>query len=99
MTEFTPTPFPGLARQMEIYKAGLLGKTPKQPVSVDELERSAKELLKPQAYDYLAGGAGAEDTIRANREAFRRWRLVPRFLRDVARRDIGVDLFGKRYRV
>jgi isopentenyl diphosphate isomerase/L-lactate dehydrogenase-like FMN-dependent dehydrogenase len=96
MTEFTPTPFPGLARQMEIYKAGLLGKTPKQPVSVDELERSAKELLKPQAYDYLAGGAGAEDTIRANREAFRRWRLVPRFLRDVNTRDIGIELFGQR---
>jgi isopentenyl diphosphate isomerase/L-lactate dehydrogenase-like FMN-dependent dehydrogenase len=94
-----PTPLTasfGLQRQMETYTAGLVGKRPGQPVSVEELGRKAKEVLKPEAYDYLAGGAGSEDTIRANGEAFRRWRIVPRFLRDVARRDLGVDLFGVR---
>src|SRR5262249_49168443 len=44
----------------------------------------------------LAGGAGSEDTQRANREAFRRWRIVPRFLRDVSHRDLSVELFGQR---
>jgi len=34
--------------------------------------------------------------MRANREAFERWKIVPRMLRDVSRRDIGVELFGRR---
>jgi isopentenyl diphosphate isomerase/L-lactate dehydrogenase-like FMN-dependent dehydrogenase len=87
---------PGLRRQMAIYERGLAGKTPSQPVSVDELAHAAKRVLKPEAYDYLAGGAGGEDTIRANRDAFRRWRIVPRFLRDVDRRDLSVEVLGHR---
>lgn len=85
---------PGLKRQMEIYEWGLIGKAPSQPVSVEDLAREAKATLKPEAYDYLAGGAGSEDTMRENREAFRRWRIVPRLLRDVARRDLGVEILG-----
>ncbi len=54
--------------------------------------------MTPEAYAYVAGGAGSEDTMRANREAFRRWRIVPRFLRDVGARDLGVRLFGKTLR-
>ena len=96
MAEPNPDVAPGTQRQMEIYKWGLAGKTPGQPVSVEDLGRKAKSELKPEAYDYLAGGAGSEDTMRANREAFRRWRIVPRFLRDVSRRDLGVDVLGQR---
>ncbi len=87
---------PGMGRQLEIYKAGLVGKTPEQPVSVEELEREAGSVLSQAAYDYVAGGAGSEDTMRANLEAFRRYRLVPRYLRDVSRRDLGVELLGRR---
>ena len=83
---------------MEIYRAGLAGKIPAQPVSVDELELKARTDLNQEAFDYLAGGAGSEDTMRANREAFQRWRIVPRFLRDVARRDLGVEVLGSRLR-
>jgi isopentenyl diphosphate isomerase/L-lactate dehydrogenase-like FMN-dependent dehydrogenase len=85
---------PGLKRQMEIYKAGIAGMTPNQPVSFEELDEKAKSALKTAAYDYVAGGAGSEDTVRANREAFRRWRIVPRFLRDVSRRDLNVEVLG-----
>lgn len=85
---------PGPRRQLDIY---LSGKPPGQPVSVDELERRARQVLETAAYDYLAGGAGAEDTMRANLEAFRRWRIVPRMLRNVARRDLGVEVLGQRF--
>src|SRR4051794_28114987 len=88
---------PGTARQLEFYKWGLLGLGPSQPVSVEELEREAKSVLKREAYDYLAGGAGSEDTLRENREAFRRRRIVPRLLRNVARRDLGVEILGQRF--
>ena len=96
MTEPHAAGSPGPRRQMEIYKAGIAGITPAQPVSPEELERKAEQTLRPEVYDYLAGGAGAEDTMRANRQAFRRWRIVPRALRDVAGRDLGVEILGRR---
>jgi len=86
----------GPSRQIEIYLGGLAGRKPLLPVMLDKLERRAREALTPEAWDYIAGGAGGEDTMRANRDAFRRWRIVPRMLRDVARRDISVELFGRR---
>jgi isopentenyl diphosphate isomerase/L-lactate dehydrogenase-like FMN-dependent dehydrogenase len=96
MTDQDSDESPGTRRQMKIYEWGLAGKTPGQPVSVEELAREAKSVLKQEAYDYLAGGAGSEDTMRSNRDAFRRRRIVPRVLRDVARRDLGVDILGQR---
>jgi isopentenyl diphosphate isomerase/L-lactate dehydrogenase-like FMN-dependent dehydrogenase len=90
------TPSIGVQRQLEIYLAGLEGKKPGQPINVEELEQQARSVLPPEAYIYVAGGAGDEDTVRANREAFRRWRIVPRMLRDVSRRDLGIDLLGRR---
>jgi isopentenyl diphosphate isomerase/L-lactate dehydrogenase-like FMN-dependent dehydrogenase len=96
MADPTVSSSPGLERQLQIYKAGLGGQTPEQPVSVEELEERAASILERKAYDYLAGGAGSEETMRANCEAFRRWGIVPRFLRDVAHRDLGVNLLGLR---
>jgi isopentenyl diphosphate isomerase/L-lactate dehydrogenase-like FMN-dependent dehydrogenase len=87
----------GLIRQMEIYRDGMAGRTPEHPVALEALDRKAKSVLNPAAYDYVAGGAGSEDTVRANCESFRRWRIVPRFLRDVADRDLSVDVLGARF--
>ena len=60
--------------QYEIYLQGVSGALPELPVGVDDLERRAHEVLAPEAYDYVAGGAGLERTVRANREAFDAWR-------------------------
>jgi isopentenyl diphosphate isomerase/L-lactate dehydrogenase-like FMN-dependent dehydrogenase len=79
---------------MEIYQGGLAGQKPAQPICFEELEQKARGVLPAEAYTYVAGGAGAEDTVRANREAFRRWRIVPRFLREVSQRDLGVQVLG-----
>ena len=49
--------------------------------------------MSPEGYAYVAGGAGTEETIRENRAAFERWRIVPRMLRDVSPRD-GVEVLG-----
>jgi hypothetical protein len=38
----------------------------------DRLEASAELLLNPAAYDYAAGGAGLDQTVAANEEAFDR---------------------------
>ena len=47
-----------------------------------------------RAANYVFAGAGTEDTMRANREAFRRRRIVPRMLRDVAERDLSTTVLG-----
>jgi lactate 2-monooxygenase len=96
MSETPQRPAVGVQRQFEIYLAGAKGQRPAQPISVDELERKAAEVLSPGAYGYVAGGAGGEDTLCANRAAFGRWRLVPRFLRDVTHRDLDVTVLGQR---
>jgi len=81
-------------RQMQIYQSGMTGGKPAVPVDLVKLEWKAKETLTAEAYDYVAGGAGGEDTMRANLAAFARWRIVPRLLRDVSQRDLGVKLLG-----
>ena len=67
------------------------------PLAAEELELAAQKVLPAEAFTYVAGGAGGEDTVRANREAFRRWRIVPRFLRDVSRRDLSVTVLGQTF--
>jgi isopentenyl diphosphate isomerase/L-lactate dehydrogenase-like FMN-dependent dehydrogenase len=64
------------------------------PIAFEALEQQAKAHLSPETWEFIAGGAGSQDTLRANLAAFRRWRIVPRMLRDVARRDLSVKLFG-----
>src|SRR5205807_9106372 len=80
--------------QFEIYLEGLSGRLPELPFTYDELERRAREVLEPGAFGYVAGGAGSEDTVHANREAFRRWRIVPRMLRDVGRRQLATTVLA-----
>ena len=87
-------PKSGIERELEIYELGLAGQKISIPVPLDALEAKANEMLEPRAYDYVAGGAGGELTMRANREAFYRWRIVPRMLRNVSERDMSVELFG-----
>ncbi len=78
----------------EIYAYGLAGQAPTVPVAVAELERAAEEAMEERAANYVFAGAGAEDTMRANRAAFERWRIVPRMLRDVAARDLSTTVLG-----
>jgi lactate 2-monooxygenase len=86
----------GQQRQTEIYLAGVRGRRPTIPFDPAKLERLARQRMTPQAYAYVAGGAGAEGTMTANRAALDRWQIVPRVLRDVSDRDLSIELFGRR---
>jgi lactate 2-monooxygenase len=86
----------GQQRQTEIYLAGVSGRRPAVPFDPGKLERLARSRMSPQAFAYVAGGAGSESTIAANRAALDRPRIVPRVLRDVSDRDLSVELFGHR---
>lgn len=52
-------------------------------MDLEALEAQAREQLGPAAYDYYAGGAESETTLRENVTAWDRWRLRPMVLRDV----------------
>ena len=88
----------GISRrtQSDIYRAGISGTRPAVPIDAVALKAAARKALSTEAFAYIAGGAGAERTMTANRDAFRRWQVWPRPLRDVAQRDLGVDFLGTR---
>jgi 4-hydroxymandelate oxidase len=64
-------------------------------VTVEEFEAEAQKRLTHQAFEYLAGGAGAGTTVAENRAAFDRIRLWPRVLVDVSRIETTLELFGR----
>lgn len=55
------------------------------PLNAAGYERRAAALLDAGVFDWFAGGAGDEQTLRGNTAAFRRFRLRPRVLVDVGR--------------
>jgi 4-hydroxymandelate oxidase len=65
------------------------------PVNLHDYEAAARAVLPPMAYEYVAGGAGDEETLRGNREAFRRWRLLPRMMRGIAAVDPRTTVLGQ----
>jgi lactate 2-monooxygenase len=80
--------------QLEIYGRGVGGWRPELPIAAHELEEQAGRTMSAQALGYVSGGAGAERTMRANLDAFARWRIVPRMLRDVSVRSLRASVFN-----
>jgi L-lactate dehydrogenase (cytochrome) len=85
----------GRSRQSDVYLAGVRGRKPLVPFDFERLEAAARRRMSRKAFAYVAGGAGLESTIAANRAAFERRRIVPRMLRDVSERDTSVELLGR----
>ncbi|MBP0456792.1 alpha-hydroxy-acid oxidizing protein [Streptomyces montanisoli] len=82
--------------QEEIYLRALGGVLPEFPMEHGELEERARAALPPSVWSYVAGGAGDEQTQRANVDAFGRWGLMPRMFVGAKERDLPVELFGMR---
>ncbi len=86
MSDAVPIPYANY--QYEIYLRGMAGQRPARTLDWRRLEQDALSLLRRGPRGYIAGGAGLGETMRANREAFDRWRLRPRMLRDVSERTL-----------
>ena len=65
-------------------------------INLADAEAEAAERLEPGALGYFAGGAGDEITLRDNVEAWRRWRLRPRVLRDVSEVSASAEILERR---
>ncbi|WP_116103347.1 lactate 2-monooxygenase [Amycolatopsis thermalba] len=80
--------------QNEIYLHGLGGTKPPFTTDPTRLAESARAVLTPEAYGYVAGGAGSGATMDANRAAFGKWKLVPRMLTDATARATSATVLG-----
>src|SRR5919204_2181120 len=65
-------------------------------VSIEDLRHVARRRLPRAIFDFFDGGAEDEVTLRENRAAFERVRLLPKVLVNVANVDMSTELFGVR---
>lgn len=66
-----------------------------QAFSIADLRLIAKRRLPRAVFEFIDGGSEDEITLRENRSAFERIRLVPRVLNDVSAPDMRTTLAGK----
>ncbi len=95
-SETLPAGF-GRETQSTIYRDGASGRRPAVPTGARALCDAAHAVMSPEAWAYVAGSSGSESSADANRAALDGWRILPRVLRNVAVRDLGIELFGHRY--
>jgi 4-hydroxymandelate oxidase len=69
---------------------------PASPVNIYEYEAIAKERLPQPEYDFIAGGAADEITLRRTREVFDAIMLRPRMLVDISAVDLSTTVLGQR---
>ncbi|KAK7838117.1 peroxisomal (s)-2-hydroxy-acid oxidase glo4 [Quercus suber] len=65
-----------------------------EPVNVNEFQELAREVLPKMYYDFYAGGAEDQYTLKENVEAFHRIMIRPRILVDVSRIDMSTTVLG-----
>jgi len=71
--------------------------SPKDAINVFDFEPVAFKKVPPAHFGYMASGIDDEVTLRANRQAFQKFQLRPRRLRDVSKIDTSVTLFGRKW--
>jgi 4-hydroxymandelate oxidase len=71
--------------------------SPKAAINVFDFEPVARKNVPPAHFGYMASGLDDEVTLRANREGFLKFQLLPHRLNDVSKVDTGIELFGTRY--
>ncbi len=65
-------------------------------LNLDDVEAAARNVMLPAVYDFVAGAAADELTVRWNREKYRDIRLQARVLRDLSGLDCSTTLLGQR---
>ena len=66
-------------------------------LNLEDMRQLARRKLPRIAFDFIDGGVDDEMCLKRNREAFEKYRLLPRYLRDVSKLDQSVVLFGRTY--
>lgn len=85
----------GRIRQNSIYRAGVSGRRPRVPTDAAGLERAARRRMSKKAWAYVAGSAGEGRTADHNREAFDRYRIIPRMAHGIKERDLSLSVLDQ----
>ncbi|KZV59571.1 L-lactate dehydrogenase [Peniophora sp. CONT] len=91
-----PSPHYSMYQREMFRRGGEQGILPSFSVHAEELAESTKTTLNNRGYFYANSNAGLGWTDKANREAFYRWRIIPRALQDTNTRDLTTTIFGHR---
>jgi lactate 2-monooxygenase len=86
-----------ISRMSDIFFKGLQGYKPKIPVCLDALDEVAHKYIPKGPYAYIHGGAGREHLVERNKDAFLKWSIVPRVLKDISEYDTSIELFGEKH--
>src|SRR6201747_1244092 len=76
-----------------------LGASGEEYQNLHEFIRRARANLNQNAWDYIVGAAETETTMRRNRMALDEIAFRPRVLRNVAKVDASVEVFGRKLRL
>lgn len=87
----------GKERQRTLYNGMHSSKSVRFPVSYEKWEEEARRKLDDGPFYFVKGGAGSEETVRANRKSFERWAIVPRMLTDISERNLTISIFGEKF--
>jgi isopentenyl diphosphate isomerase/L-lactate dehydrogenase-like FMN-dependent dehydrogenase len=79
--------------------AAELGASGEEFQNLHEFVRKARANLNQNAWDYIVGAAETETTMRRNRMALDEIAFRPRVLRNVAKVDASVEVFGRKLRL
>ncbi|ANB15729.1 Cyb2p [Sugiyamaella lignohabitans] len=69
-------------------------------LTLDDLEKKASQRIEKSVFDFWQSGAGDLSTLKENRNAFSRYKIIGRTMVDVSRLDTSPknELFGKKFR-
>ena len=87
-------PIRAIERQRSIYTEGFSGHHPLIPFHAHALRELAKRKMSAEAWAYLDGGAGNEESIAGNASAFSGWTIRPHMMRPNETADFSISLFG-----
>jgi L-lactate dehydrogenase (cytochrome)/(S)-mandelate dehydrogenase len=65
--------------------------------SIDDLKTLARRRLPKILFELIESGVEDETSLERNRDAFKAYTFLPRYLGDISRRSQAVELFGRRY--
>jgi isopentenyl diphosphate isomerase/L-lactate dehydrogenase-like FMN-dependent dehydrogenase len=91
---------PGLLPDPMLWAPRTLDKlitSPKEAINVFDFEPVMFKNVPPAHFGYMTSGIDDEETLRANREGFKKFVMRPRRLVDVSKVDMSVDILGTRY--
>ena len=80
-----------------IFSNGLAGKKPNIPIDFELLQNKAYRKLNRKAFNYIFTGAGSNQGIINNRDAFRHYRIKPPMLQGYANPDLKVSIFDQSF--